>query len=269
MNWRGQGVWVIGAGFLGSALAVALRSAGAAVLTIDHTALADLSADATDACALSAGIGRVVPKVAFCCLSTRGGDAAAYHRCYVQSLQALFSVAPAVCPVFCSSVSLYPDTCGEAVDECTPLQHPNARQEVLLQAEKLALMAGGCVARLAPLYGPGRCELLRRHLAGEPRLPGAPGRWLNYLHVDDAVRSLLDIAASGNGGIYNLCSESFTCTEAYALMEQLTGKATAAESAAATVRGSANRLITSCRFRMPNPHRFRDFVLAELQHPTL
>lgn len=269
MNWRGQGVWILGAGFLGSALASALRAEGAAVLTIDRSAPADLRADAAAVHALAAGIGRVVPRVAFCCLSTRGGDAACYHHTYVQSLQALLGIAPAVRPIFCSSVSLYPDTGGEAVDECTPLSPSNARQEALLRAEQLVQVAGGAVVRLSALYGPGRCELLRRHLAGSASLPGNAGRWLNYLHVDDAVRGMLQIASAGQPGVYNLCSESFTHAAVYELLAQLTGKPASATCSAATTRGSANHRIASCRFRMLNPHRLRDFVLDELQHPTL
>lgn len=269
MSWRGRGVWVLGAGFLGSALAAACRAAGASVLTIDHTAPADLHADAADARALAVGLGRVVPHVAFCCLSTRGGDAAAYDRVYQQSLRTLLSVAPAVRPIFCSSISLYPDTQGAPVDEHTPLQPPTPRQEVLLQAERLALVSGGVVARLASLYGAGRCELLRRHLAGEPRLAGAPERWLNYLHVDDAVRALMLLAIRAETGIYNLCSESFTIASAYALLHRLTGIPVAAESAAARVRGSANRRVISHHGTVEHPRTFRDFVQSELQHPTL
>lgn len=269
MNWRGQGVWVLGAGFLGSALSAACRAAGASVLTIDCSAPADLHADAADAQALSVGVGRVVPRVAFCCLSTGGGDAAAYRQAYVQSMRSLLTVAPAVHPVFCSSVSLYPESGGSPVDENTPVSPRNARQEVLLQAESLALAAGGLVLRLAPLYGGGRCELLRRHLAGESRLPGPEERWLNYLHVDDAVQAMMQLAAHGESGVYNLCSESFTCAEIYDCLQQLTGIPTATGSSIASIRGSANRRVTSCRYQMERPHRFRDFVRAELQRNTL
>lgn len=269
MNWHGQGVWVLGAGFLGSALAAACRAAGASVLTVDHAAPADLHADAADAKAMAVGLGRVVPQVVFCCLSTRGGEAAAYRHAYMQSVRAVLSVAPAVRPVFCSSVSLYPDAGGDPVDEYTPLPPPNARQEVLRQAEELALSAGGLVVRLAPMYGAGRCELLRRHLAGEPRLPGPPGRWLNYLHVDDAVLGLMQLAARRKSGVYNLCSESFTHAAAYEMMQQLTGVPAAAQCAAASVRGSANHRIVGARFSPESPRSFRDFVLAEMQCPTL
>lgn len=269
MKWPGQGVWVLGAGFLGAALAAACRAAGALVLTFDTEAPADMQADATQRRGLAAGLGRVVPQIAFCCLSTRGGGALAYRRAYVESLQALLSVAPAVRPVLCSSVSLYADTAGMPVNEQTAVQPHNARQEQLLQAEALALRAGGIVARLSPLYGPGRCELLRRHLAGEPRLPGDANRWLNYLHVEDAVQGLMQLAAKGTPGVYNLCSESFTCGAVYNLMQQLTGIPAATEQSPASVRGCADRRIESCLFAMQQPHRFHDFVLAERLHPTL
>ena len=63
-----------------------------------------------------------------------------------------------------------------------------------LEAEQAVLEQGGVVARLVPLYGPGRCELLRRYREGLPCLPGAPGRFMNYLHRDDAVSALLLLA---------------------------------------------------------------------------
>ena len=79
----------------------------------------------------------------------------------------------------------------------------------------------------------------------------------------------MHLAAHGKTGLYNLSSESFTYAEAYACLEQLTGMPRAAESAHASIRGSADRRITSYRYKMDSPHRFGDFVRAELQNPTL
>ncbi len=269
MSLRGQGVWILGAGFLGSALAAACRQAGAAVLTIDSAAPADLVADAAVAKQLASAPGRVVPKYAFCCLSTRGGAAEEYRRTYVGGLRALFSVAPAVRPVFCSSVSLYADAGGADIDETTPVAAANERQEYLLAAERLALLAGGAVARLAPLYGPGRCELLRRHLAGEPRLPGGADRWLNYLHVEDAVQAMLSLAINQCSGVYNVCSESFRLGSAYEMMQQKTGIPVAVDFSAASFRGCANRRVSSRHALISAPHAFSDFVEAEMLKSTL
>ena len=58
------------------------------------------------------------------------------------------------------------------------------------ECERRILSFGGCVARLVPLYGPGRCELLRRHIAREPKLAGPPERVLNYVHVEDAADAI-------------------------------------------------------------------------------
>lgn len=269
MSLRGQGVWILGAGFLGSALAAACRVAGADVLTIDVAVPADVRADAADIKALAAGVGRVVPRVAFCCLSTRGGSSEAYRHVYEDSLRALLSAAPAVRPIFCSSVSLYPDLAGGVVDEDTPVRLETERQVCLHRAEQLALLAGGAVARLAPLYGPGRCELLRRHVAREPRLPGEVGRWLNYLHVEDAVQALMRLAQDDARGVFNLCSESFRLGEAYAMMQECTGIPAAETCSAPTKRGSADRRVVSRRYSMPTPQRFCDFVQRELHAPTL
>ena len=91
-----------------------------------------------------------------------------------------------------------------------------------MAAESAVLGQGGVVARLVPLYGPGRCELVRRYLAGEPCLPGGAGRCMNYVHRDDAVAALRLLAADGEG-VYNLCGESFTKGEMYARLHAAYG----------------------------------------------
>ena len=49
MNASVQRVWVVGAGFLGRALATACRAAGVQVLTIDPIAAAEVSGSAAEA----------------------------------------------------------------------------------------------------------------------------------------------------------------------------------------------------------------------------
>lgn len=213
MTLHGQRVWILGYGFLGQVLAQKCRAAGARVLSIDSNAAAgaDLCADATERASIAQAIdaGGGEPSVIFCCLSTRGGTVEDYRRCYLQTVRNLESAHLLESCIFCSSSSVY-----GAVTE---------RIAILTECEQLILTVGGCVARLVPLYGPGRCELLRRHLAGEPCLPGAPERVLNYVHVEDAANALMLLAESEVSGYCDVCGESFTKSQIYAELERVTG----------------------------------------------
>lgn len=215
MSTAAQSAWILGTGFLGSRLRRLLPEA----LGIDRAAPADVQGDAADPAVLARAVAMGLPECVFCCLSTRGGTAADYRRTYLDVVRAL----PAGCRiVFCSSLSA-----GQGRSE---------KAAVLRECEELVLSRGGVVLRLAALYGEGRCELLRRHLAGEARLAGADSRRLNYVHVDDAAAALL-AAAEAPSGVYAVCGDSFTKAEAYALLEQVTGIPAAAESAPAGRRG--------------------------------
>lgn len=257
MSLSGQQVWVLGAGFLGASLEALCRRAGASVLTFDvNTAAsphicADTALPATFERAVR--LGNAAPVAIFCCTATHGGSVADYRRCYVGTVQALAEVGMAGRCVFCSSTSLY-----GGVSE---------RSSVLAEAESLVLQAGGCVARLAPLYGPGRCELLRRHLAGEPCLPGAPDRVLNYVHVEDAAMALLLLAQQAARGIYAVCGESFTKAAIYPLLERLTGVPTSESRAEPSRRCHTSRPVDAASLRALGwtpQHFFADFVASQL-----
>ena len=212
MTLGGHRVWILGYGFLGQVLADKCRATGADVLGIDRSSAtgADLCADSTvpatifQAIEMSGG----TPSVIFCCLSTRGGTVEDYRHCYLQTVQNLESAHLLENCIFCSSSSIY----GAA----------NERTAVLAECEQRILSFGGCVARLVPLYGPGRCELLRRHLAGEPCLPGAPERVLNYVHVEDAASARMLLAEREVSGYCDVWGESFTKSQTYAELERVT-----------------------------------------------
>lgn len=215
MTTAAQPAWILGTGFLGSRLRRLLPQA----VGIDRAAAAEVQGDAADPAVLARAAESVSPAFIFCCLSTRGGDAAAYRRTYLEPLPALPAAARLI---FCSALSA-----GQGHAE---------KAAILREAEQRVLARGGVVVRLAALYGEGRCELLRRHRAGEPRLAGEETRRLNYIHVDDAAAALL-AAAEAPSGLYAACGDSFTKAEAYALLEAVTGIAPAAESAPAGRRG--------------------------------
>ena len=95
--------------------------------------------------------------------------------------------------VYASSTGVYGQTAGEWVDEDSPTCPVHESGRCCLEAEsRLGLWAeararSAIVLRFAGLYGPGR--IVRRTMLerGEP-IPGDPDRFLNLIHIDDAVR---------------------------------------------------------------------------------
>lgn len=239
--------WVVGHGLLGAALATSLRCTGTRVLTLDLSTPADVVGDAADEAVLQRALQLLVPQVVFCCQATGGGSPADYRRTYVDVVRRLTSLNLRV--VFCSSVSVYGAASG-AVDEAVLPVEPSERARILLEAESAVSRSGGIVLRLAALYGVGRCEVLRRHLAGEPRLPGQAERILNYVHTDDAVSALILAAQNAApGSCLNVSGESVRLEELYRQLTAATGVPSAAESAPVSLRGLSDRLIESARLR--------------------
>lgn len=239
-----QHSWVIGGGFLGSALAESLRARGYSVLILDIRN----GQDAADPAVLRTALAQGAPQTVFCCQATHGGSAADYRHAYTGVTEALPAVVPAARIVFCSSLGA---------------TAPHERAAVLRQAEQTVLAAGGVVLRLAALYGEKRCELLRRHVAGEPRLGGAEERVLRYLHRDDAVAALT-LAATQPCGLYAAVGEWFTKADIYRRLAEWTGIPAAAESAPLSSRAAlAPEPLPSPANWQPQ-QRFEDFVKRTL-----
>lgn len=265
--------WVIGgAGFLGSALVRMLAGAGSC-LVVDPACgengvrgMADDAAVAARALKLAG-----CPQVIYFCASTRGGDAAAYRRTYVAPVRQLAAHLPGVRFVFCSSAAVYAGR--GAVTEDSRLDASTEKLRLLREAELAVLETGGAVARLAPIYGEGRCELLRRHLAGEPQLPGPPERLLNYVHAEDAARALLLLGMTPKlpHHLYNVSGESMTKAQAYAMLAELSGIPPSPESAAPARRGASDHRILAERlaqdFAWAPQRSLREFIQKQL-HPS-
>lgn len=94
--------------------------------------------------------------------------------------------------LYISSTSVYGQQRGEWIDETSPAEPTSDRGKICRDAEKLVESLGSAtIFRLAGIYGPGR--LLRRVedlKAGKP-ISGDPDGWLNLIHVDDAVQTVL------------------------------------------------------------------------------
>ena len=237
--------WVVGNGMLGGALADTLRLLGYRVLTLDNAVSAEVQGDAADCSVLLRAQRLLKPRVVFCCQATSGGDVVAYQHTYVAVVDALHAVVPHARVVFCSSASVYGDAAG-VVNEQTPPLAPAERARMLLEAESRVLLRQGVVLRLSPLYGKKRCEVLRRFLAGEPCLPGAAERWLNYLYEDDAVAALMTGMVLPPA-CYNVSGESCRKSDLYAVLAEVTGVPVPSACGSVSKRGLSDRRLDCSR----------------------
>ncbi len=103
-----------------------------------------------------------------------------------------------------------------------------ATGEILLESERVILDAGGVVARLAGIYGPGRSVLLRKFLEGTAVIEEDGQRFINQIHRDDAARAILHLISLHPfpaAGIFNV-SDSVTMTqlEVYKGLAEIFGK---------------------------------------------
>src|SRR5205807_4376566 len=100
------------------------------------------------------------------CASTHGGDADLYRRIYLDGARNLIDRFAGSALLFTSSTSVYAQNAGEWVTEKSLAQPKHETGKILRKAEEVVLAAGGVIARLAGLYGPGRSFLLKRFLSG-------------------------------------------------------------------------------------------------------
>ena len=103
--------------------------------------------------------------------------------------------------VFTGSTSVYPQNDGGAVTE-ESRTGGTPTGDVLLEAERLALGAGGAVVRLGGIYGPGRTRFIEAARTGAPT-SGDPDGFINFIHRDDAAAALHHVGRMKLGGIWN------------------------------------------------------------------
>jgi nucleoside-diphosphate-sugar epimerase len=211
---------IAGCGFLGEAAADFFARAGWEVVALTGSAESAarlvakpypvLPADITYAGSLSALRTRAgaFDHVLHCASSGRGGPDA-YRRIYVEGCARLAEAFPEARLIFTGSTSVYAQTDGEWVNETSRADPDRETGRLLLAAEHATRTAGGCVLRLAGLYGPGRSVLLRKFRDGTAVLEDGGGRWINQIHRDDAVRAV-DAVLRGapDGEIFNVVDDT-------------------------------------------------------------
>lgn len=197
---------LVGCGYLGQAVA---RVFEAAEWQVTAASLSGgegvLACDAGDAASVAALKVEVAPDLIIHCAASGRGGAEAYRHVYVAGCRNLSNVFPGVPLIFTSSTSVYPQTDGSVVTEDSPTEPDRETGLLLLEAERLVLEAGGTVARLSGIYGPGRSVILSKFLNGTAVIEEDGRRFLNQIHRDDAARALLHLASGGHRGLFNVC----------------------------------------------------------------
>jgi shikimate kinase/nucleoside-diphosphate-sugar epimerase len=223
-------ILIAGCGFVGARAADLLHAAGHTVIGLTHSAASAerLRAEKpwrAEACDISSAesvrdlAARLAPlrvdAFIHCASSSRGG-AEMYQTVYVNGMRHLLATFPDAFPLYTSSTSVYPQTGGETVDETSFADPGRETGKLLREAENLALAAGGSVARLAGIYGPGRSFLLKNLLEGKSAIEGndGEGRLINQIHADDAASAVTHLVTHRLPGIFNVADDAQTTQRA-------------------------------------------------------
>ena len=201
---------LIGHGYLGQAITREFRERGWEVAATSLSGGND-----TLACDIGqpAEVASLPPAdfIVHCAASGRGG-AEAYRHVYVDGCRNLVAKFPGTPLLFTSSTSVYAQTDGSVVTEESPAAPDRETGNLLLEAERITLAAGGIVARLAGIYGPGRSVLLKKFLNGEAVIEEDGRRFLNQIHRDDAACAIFHLATTKATGVFNV-SDSTPLTQ--------------------------------------------------------
>ncbi len=281
-------VLVIGAGYIGLPLAEALASLGHSVYAMRRTPPATT---ATGVEWLSADVGELTSLqhlshdwdwVVNCAASSHGG-LEDYRRVYLggaRNVLAWLGAHPPKKYVYTSSTSVYGQADGSPVDEQSPTEPEPETARVLVETEQLLTRAAdegfpAVILRVAGIYGPNRGYWLKQFLAGEARLEGTGGRWLNMVHRDDVIGAIIAALERGvPGQTYNVVDdEPVSQRTVFAWLAARLNKPlppTVPEKEATNrKRGSSNKRISNQRLRRelgwaPRYPTFREgFVLPE------
>ena len=212
---------LVGHGYLGEAVAKRFREEGWEVSAVSLSGGDGLIAcDVSDPASLTS-----LPDadaVVHCAASGRGGGAEAYRKVYRDGCRNLSERYPGVPLLYTSSSSVYAQIDGEVVTEESPTEPDRETGQILLEAEAVVTGAGGIVARLAGIYGPGRSVILKKFLNGEAVIEEDGRRFLNQIHRDDAVSAIFHLLTTKASGVFNTCdSQPLTQKGCYEALSEL------------------------------------------------
>ncbi len=213
---------IAGYGFLGSALERKFESSGWEVININRSgrdgALACDVSSAEELANLPDGFDLIIH-----CAASGGGGEPAYQKVYLQGARCLIERYPAARLIFTSSTSVYPQEDHSLVTELSPANPTSPTAQVLREAERIVIEAGGVVARLSGLYGPNRCHVLKNLLSGDAKIDGLGERIMNFVHRDDVADAMLMLSEMDvfpGSEIYNITSEPVSQHDCYQMLAQ-------------------------------------------------
>jgi nucleoside-diphosphate-sugar epimerase len=266
-------IFIAGCGYVGLAAARVFQDAGWQVVGGSRSAESTgarfqiVAFDLTDPATLK-GIGRF-DVVLHCASSSRGG-AEQYRQTYLEGARNLLAAFNPARLIFTSSTSVYAQTDGSIVTEESPAEPDRETGRILREAEDLVLAAGGCVARLAGIYGPGRSVLLGRFFSGEAVIEGDGTRFVNQIHRNDAATALRRIVESSATGIFNVSDDTpMTQREVYTWLADHFGKPVPPMGPVNTERkrGVTHKRVSNAKLRglgwFPRYSSFRDAVESD------
>lgn len=146
------------------------------------------------------------------CTASGGGGVEDYRKIYLEGnrhLIAWLAGSPLKIFVYTSSTSVYGQNDGSIVTENSPAEPEAATAKVLVETENFLLAASknnfpAVILRVAGIYGPARGHSFKQFLRGEARIEGDGARWLNMIHRDDVIGSIIAALENGKPGeIYN------------------------------------------------------------------
>lgn len=226
-------VLIVGYGYVGNALGLALAAEGHTVVGIKRSQpeIAKSQGGKISLLAVDVSDPKTLPSLqepfdwVVNALSSRGGGELGYRKVYFEGTQNLLNWLRSHPPkkyVHVSSTSVYGQMDGSLVTEQSPAEPTNATSQILIETEQLLLQAHtqfqwpSVVLRSAGIYGPDRGHLFLQYLRGEAHLTGDGDRWLNMIHRDDLVRTIQAALIHGTPGhIFNVSDDEPTTEVAF------------------------------------------------------
>lgn len=207
------------------------------------------------------------------CAASGGGGPEAYRAVYRGSACHLLDAFPQAPLLFTSSTSVYAQKNGEWVTEESAAQPTRETGQILRETEEIVLAAGGIVARLAGIYGPGRSFLLQKFLAGDAIIDPARDHFVNQAHRDDIAAALVLLIEQRHSlrapRIFNIADDTpILQSDCYRwLAEKLQRpQPPTGETAAPRKRGDSDKRVANAKLRQLGwEPRFPDFPTSMTQ----
>jgi len=253
---------VVGCGYLGLRVARLWRHAGDRVYAVTRSAerARSLAAEGLDPIIGDVTAPAALPDLPaidtlFWAVGFDRASGASYRDVHVAGLGRVLDAIPgAPRVVFASSTGVWGTEDGSVVDETTPAHPTREAGRVLLEAESLLHTRTGdrgTALRFAGLYGPDRLPRLEDLKAGRP-IAADPDSWLNLVHMDDAARIVVAVAAAPHARRLYVVSDGHPVRRRdwYAHLATRTGSPPPTfDTAAERTRGADKRVDPSLLFR--------------------